>query len=179
MSEPVFSLSELEGLRMRAELEARRLAENVDVPNLEWAYLDLARQLDIIHAMEIRRGELEQPIAVPHVHVDASETPEAIAAGSEEGEPVEEPLDTASVTFKIKQKKSTRFCEVCGGVQWKSDSGWVCTRGDGGAGSVTIPFCCDRRMTPATDEETGDLLSVSCGECAATFSFAEIADPGA
>lgn len=166
-------------LRAQAEVAQLQLDDSRDF-DLEYAYEDLARQLIIVQALEIRRDALNMPAPPPDDHVVASETPEAIAAESEEEEPVEEPPEPpAPAAFKVRPKSAERWCSDCGLRQWKSPGGWVCENGHGGASRVYMPTClpCFQPMFPVVDDEDGSLIAVSC-KCGASQAFAEIADPG-
>jgi hypothetical protein len=171
-----FDVDELGLLAIRAKAV---IYDGPNDPELEKAFDDLAHQLIVVQALIIRANVLHSPAPPPGDHVDASETPEAIAAEVEEEEPVEGPPEPPeNVVFKVRPKSAERWCSMCGTRQWKSPGGWVCDHGHGGAGRVHIPACpeCTKPMEPQIDKETGSLLALRC-ECGAYQPFSEIADP--
>lgn len=182
LAAPAFDVEELGLLAIRAQGEASRVAIMVNDGVLERAYSDLAHQLIVLQALEIRSHAFDLPPPPPHDHVDASDTPEAIAAEAGEGEPSEEPTEPEEVVpFRVRPKSSTRWCSMCGYRQWKCPSGWTCEgEGHGGVSNVFIPHCCDKPMDPVTDRDDKDrLVKVHCPTCKKTLRFDEIADPGA
>ncbi len=182
LATPTFDVEELGLLALRAKAEATRIALTLADGVLERAYNDLSHQLVVLQALEIRAHAFDMPAPAPHDHVDVSETPEAIAAEAEEGEPSEEPSEAEEVVpFRVRPKSSVRWCSICGHKQWKSPSGWSCDgEGHGGVSDVFIPHCCEKPMKPVTDRDDKDrLVKVRCAGCQKTLRFDEIADPGA